>query len=158
MTFAERESKIGSMKEEEGQRKGKRAPPIFSLIRILSWVFSTERGLDMSGFINCSRKYYWPGPSAPFLPAAVNVSALLPPHSSGVLPGHITGHCGTAWKLEHTVSSLTLRLAWASFYCSCKAPHTCSLGETKKTHFASLWGERRSVQARFGEIPAFRVG
>lgn len=28
------------------------------LIRILSSVFPTEQGLDMSGFINCSRKYY----------------------------------------------------------------------------------------------------
>lgn len=39
----------------------------------------------------------------PFSPAAVSVSALLPPHSSGVLPGHITGHCGTAWRLQHSV-------------------------------------------------------
>lgn len=71
---------------------------------------------DMSGFINRSRKYYWPGPSAPSLPAAVRVSAPLPSHSSGVLPGHITGHCGTAWSLQHTVSSLTMHLAWAFIF------------------------------------------
>ena len=52
----------------------------------------------------------------PLLPAAVGVSAPPPPHSSGVLPGHITRHCGTAWRLQHTVSSLTMHLAWAFFF------------------------------------------
>lgn len=51
-----------------------------SLIRIPLSVFSTERRLDMSGFINRSRKYYWPAPSAPTLSAAVSVSLLSCPH------------------------------------------------------------------------------
>lgn len=58
---------------------------------------------------NHSRKYYWPGPSASSLP-------LLPTHSFSILPGHISGHCGTAWQLQHTVSSLTMHLAWAFLF------------------------------------------
>ena len=80
----------------------------------------------------------------PLLPAAVGVSAPPPPHSSGVLPGHITRHCGTAWRLQHTVSSLTMHLAWAFFF-TAAASHARTRTRTRThthTHLqcsASLW-------------------
>ena len=128
------------------------APPLFySLIRIPSSVFPTELGLDMSGFINRSRKYYWPGPSAPSLLAAVSVSALLPPHSSGVLAGHWTGHCGTEWKLQQYLHWL---YTWPglSFHCSCNALHTHTHTHTHTP--AAVGGKMQSALLHYDVIAA----
>lgn len=127
---------------------------ISSLIRILSSVFPYEAwGGGVSGFINRSRKYYWPGPSA-----AVVVCALLPPHSSAVLPGHITGHCGTAWSLQHTVSSLTMHLAWAFFSPQLHSnthTHTPAVGVVQACSALLVYSS--SMLAAFGGNPPFTV-
>lgn len=58
VTFAEGALKVGGIKRESWSNRGGGAGGVHPLIRILSSVFPTERWLDMSGFINRSRKYY----------------------------------------------------------------------------------------------------
>lgn len=109
---------------------------------------------NMSKLINLSRKHYWPGSFAESVP-------LLPPHFSSVLPGHITGHCGTVWMPLHTVSSLSM--CWCGFlsHCSCTATHTCSQGGggcSQGTHCSAGLEQLRADEIWFLLVffPSFR--
>lgn len=107
---------------------------------------------DMSKLINLSRKHYWPGPSAESVP-------LLPPHSSSVLLGHITRHCGTAWMLLHTVSSLSVCWCELLSHCSCTATHTCSQGGgggSRGTHCSAGLEQLWADEIWFSPICSFR--
>lgn len=84
---------------------------------------------------------------------------LLPPHSSSVLLGHITRHCGTAWMLLHTVSSLSVCWSELLSHCSCTATHTCSQGGgggSRGTHCSAGLEQLWADEIWFSPICSFR--